>query len=383
VEPSAAPSLSATPVRIEFVDGLRALAALFVVLHHAWLIIWPVYYKEYPEKGWPESLTTWLSYGHFPVTFFIVISGFCLGLPIARKGAEGWKGAWNFYSRRARRIIPPYYASMVVIGILILTLIGERTGTHWDGNATINWGRVGYAFLMLNNVVPGSSINGVYWSIAVEWQIYLVFPLLVVLWLRFGVWWATLAATLVGYAVAYYTANTPYILLSGQFYAMFALGFLAAYLAHNPTWVKRLSKVPWALVSVLLLAALGFHLRTISLMTAMPWFPIYDIVVGLAALCVLLAGCFGDRRVNGLLCTRPLLQIGAFSYSLYLMHMPILQLAWQYTIRPMWLPEWEQFKLLAIFGVPACLLTAWLFYILIERHFDPAAAKRSRQEHVV
>ncbi|HEX8033216.1 MAG TPA: hypothetical protein VF510_05180, partial [Ktedonobacterales bacterium] len=72
------PTTSHTPhfpqQRLVFVDGLRALAALYVVVHHAWLEIWPVDYNRFPS-GSLAVLTNWMGYGHFAVSVFIVLSG--------------------------------------------------------------------------------------------------------------------------------------------------------------------------------------------------------------------------------------------------------------------------------------------------------------------
>lgn len=92
---------SLAPVRLDYLDGLRALAALYVVLHHAWLTIWSAEYYKQPV-GVLAALTGWLAYGHFAVSAFIVISGFSLMLPVARGGVlKG--GARRFFKKRARR----------------------------------------------------------------------------------------------------------------------------------------------------------------------------------------------------------------------------------------------------------------------------------------
>lgn len=76
-------------LHLRYVDGFRALTATFIVLHHAWLQMWPIDYGESPT-GIVKILTGWLLYGRFGVTFFIVISGFCLMLAVA--GGDGTLG---------------------------------------------------------------------------------------------------------------------------------------------------------------------------------------------------------------------------------------------------------------------------------------------------
>ena len=115
-------SRPATPparLRLNHVDGLRALAALYVVLHHIWL------------DGRPEDRAhdwgSWLRHGHFAVTLFIVLSGYCLMLPVVR-GDGTLRGGIVPYLKRARRILPPYYAALGVTILLSTFLIGHKTG---------------------------------------------------------------------------------------------------------------------------------------------------------------------------------------------------------------------------------------------------------------
>ena len=82
-------------------DGLRGLAALYVVLFHCWLLAFP----GFPRNSGPFWLG-WLMYGRLAVVFFLVLSGFSLALSPARKG---WQqgGVARFLRRRAWRILPP------------------------------------------------------------------------------------------------------------------------------------------------------------------------------------------------------------------------------------------------------------------------------------
>jgi len=99
----AARAMAATrPGRVVGLDGIRGLAALFVVLNHIFERAWPGYPAN-PAPFW----AAWMTYGRFAVVMFIALSGFSLGLGPARSG-------WRFNSiatyahRRAWRILPPY-----------------------------------------------------------------------------------------------------------------------------------------------------------------------------------------------------------------------------------------------------------------------------------
>src|SRR5439155_8981431 len=92
--------------RVVGLDGIRGLAALFVVVHHCWLMT----FHGYPRNTGPGWLGP-LLYGHFAVVVFITLSGFSLALSPARKGWD-LGGTKRFAQRRAWRILPPYWAAL-------------------------------------------------------------------------------------------------------------------------------------------------------------------------------------------------------------------------------------------------------------------------------
>src|SRR5919199_5849925 len=92
--------------RLAGLDGLRGLAALFVVVNHVFLRAFPGYPVDH-APFW----AAWFIYGRFAVVVFIVLSGFSLALSPAR---NGWRldGVSRFAHRRARRILPAYWAAL-------------------------------------------------------------------------------------------------------------------------------------------------------------------------------------------------------------------------------------------------------------------------------
>ena len=94
------------PRRLAGLDGVRGLAALFVVVNHVFLRAFP----GYPVDKAP-FWAAWFIYGRFAVVVFIVLSGFSLALSPAR---HGWRldGVSRFARRRAWRILPPYWAAL-------------------------------------------------------------------------------------------------------------------------------------------------------------------------------------------------------------------------------------------------------------------------------
>jgi peptidoglycan/LPS O-acetylase OafA/YrhL len=345
--------------RLEFLDGLRALAALVVLVHHAQLEVWA------------ESVSPLNYFGRMAVDVFIVLSGFCLMLPALRAGGRLRDGTLGFFARRARRILPPYYGALALSLLLIWAFIGEKTGAHWDASLPVTRNGVVANLILLQNIVHRYEINHAFWSIATEWQIYFLFPLLLLSWRRLG------PAVTASLALA--ASLAVVVLLHGSevtyhFVGLFAVGMLGATLAFSET------RVPWqALAAGLWLAVAGLMAFGWTRHITSPRGAFCDTVVGLAAMTLVVAAA---RRPNGwlhqALAARPLARIGLFSYSLYLVHAPLVHLVWQYALRPLHLGPRATFSLLVAAGGPAIVGAAWLFFLVLERPFLRAAAPSPR-----
>ena len=106
---------------LKFLDGLRGIAALYVVLHHS-------YQASYMGIHAPTGFF-FFRWGRAAVTIFIAISGYCLGLPVVRSGLLLKGGTLHFYKKRARRILTPYYVALamgVASDAFLLTPAGHR-----------------------------------------------------------------------------------------------------------------------------------------------------------------------------------------------------------------------------------------------------------------
>src|SRR5215472_15685887 len=105
--PAARATPPARPGRVVGLDGLRGLAALFVVLSHIFERAWP----GYPGANHAPLWAAWLLYGRGAVAIFIMLSGFSLGLGPARSGWR-FKSMATYAHRRTWRILPPYWAAL-------------------------------------------------------------------------------------------------------------------------------------------------------------------------------------------------------------------------------------------------------------------------------
>jgi peptidoglycan/LPS O-acetylase OafA/YrhL len=367
---SEAPALTWTPTRLAYVDGVRALAALYVVVTHAWRMVWPDHSGRVPA-GVLSPLTAWLAYGHFAVSVFIVVSGFSLMLAVVRADGRLAGGAWGFFKRRCRRILPTHYAALALSLTLIALLIGRKTGTIWDVSLPVNPAVALIHVLMLQDLVVPYSVNYAFWSIAVEFHIYFLFPLLVWLWRRVGPWWTVAGAVALSAVLYLELVNTILNSLNPQYVGLFALGMLAAQIGtgREKQWQRLRERVSWrhialAAVVMLSMACLIGGGRLLDHLTYL------DGLAGLAAAATLVAAARPVLgRLRATLEWRPLVLLGLFSYSVYLIHAPLLQVLWQYVLYPLHLGDTVTFFLLELGGVPLILAAAYGFFLVFERPF--------------
>ena len=194
--PSLSPSSVATPaspeVRLSYspgLDGLRAIAVMAVLLYHADL--------------------RWLPGGFLGVEVFFVISGYLItALLLAEWHQKGSINLKEFWLRRARRLLPALYVLLVVsMAFAVVFLPGEVAGLRAEAIAAV--GYVTNWFLILGQEsyfesVGRASLLEHLWSLAVEEQFYLIWPLLLALGLGVGTRYRRrkliLAAALVGAA---------------------------------------------------------------------------------------------------------------------------------------------------------------------------------------
>ena len=360
-------------MHLGYLDGLRGVAALYVVACHI------VAYHFDRLNPTAAFLVTPVRFGSYAVAVFIVLSGFCLMLPVARS-ADGMLrgGARRFFLSRARRILPPYYFAVVFSLILTAFFIGHKTGSPWDTSVPVT--RLGLLshLLMLQDIsnATWAQIDSPLWSVSVEWRIYFCFPLLVWCWRRFGPWVTTALTLAVSFVFVLAFLHVPVLTrfnsqnhgLSPQYLGLFALGMLAAGIAFSERSVlarlRHHAFWNWLTVGVFLVLVM-FTAKHPSFFSARPR---QDLLVGLFAACLLVASSHAGGLQKAL-SWKPLIAVGSFAYSLYLIHLPILQMVWQYIIHPLRLSGSAGLLLHAALGAPLCVGTAYGFHLVCERPF--------------
>ncbi len=342
------PAASSQNERRRDIQGLRALAVVLVIADHA---------------GAPG-----FGGGFIGVDVFFVVSGYVITqllLREARKGAR--QGLADFYSRRIRRILPAATATLVVTMVAAVLLLGARMDPLLPGD--VRWASLFAANFRLvssgnNYFVPGlhPSLVTHFWSLAVEEQFYVVWPVVVYSIARLvepRSLHRALAVTLIaGVAVSawwsiHLSAGDPVAAYYSPFTRFWELGLgclLATVASTRPirfVWLERL------------VAGLGVALLVVALIMVnsdsvypgwRAWLPCG------ATAALIWAGVGGGRTfASRLLSTRPLGYVGDISFSLYLFHFPLLELAKE---APSWLSSVD-WRLLAIGGTVVCALCSY------------------------
>lgn len=162
--------------RFAQVDGLRAIAILWVFLFHIVLLFAEFIPQAQTEALFGQSHLQWMLHGHFGVDIFFIISGFLIGdLLIGEVEKTGSIRFWRFYVRRTIRLAPLYY--------LVIAVVFTFGWITQDPKLNISnaWANLIY----VNNFLPDlEQFMPWTWSLAVEEQFYLLCPLLIFLMAR-------------------------------------------------------------------------------------------------------------------------------------------------------------------------------------------------------
>jgi peptidoglycan/LPS O-acetylase OafA/YrhL len=356
--------------RLAGLDGIRGLAALFVVVNHVFLRAFPGYPVDH-APFWAG----WFIYGRFAVVVFIVLSGFSLALSPAR---HGWRlgGISRFAQRRARRILPAYWASLA-FSLAVAWLIVPQPG-HGVPDAK----SVFVNGLLVQNLVGAHSPNAAFWSMAVEAQLYLLFPLLLLTIRRWGAGAMVGTVTCVVAAVGIFGPHLPrvdtFVIQSPpDLAALFALGILTAGIVTASA--KRRSW-PWAWLA---LGAAAPVMVTIwwqgSVWTLDHLFWV-DLALGPAIACLLAALATGrPSPLLRLLDSRPIRNLGLSSYSLYLTHAPIVVFVYEDIVAGRVHQGVAAFLVTLALALPLTIAFARMFAAVFEtpflRHTSSASAR--------
>lgn len=291
------------------IQGLRAVAVLLVIFHHAF----------------PSALPG----GYIGVDIFFVISGFLItGLLIKDAERKGSQLLLDFYARRVRRILP-----MALIGIMFGTIFAQTllgpvlaADARQDGFFALlflaNWHFNNVAVDYFAAGLPASLFQH-YWSLAVEEQFYLIWPLLIV-WSRrwrtgplVTIGLVSLSSFVFSVIQSENGSATAFLATETRIWEL-GLGALLSILGKS----RANQRFSTLLILVLIALAIRFNSET-----GFPGLPAFVVVLSTILLII-------TSESNRLLKSKPLVFLGDISFSLYIWHWILIQGANLYLPQP-------------------------------------------------
>ncbi len=341
---------------------LRGVAALLVLISHINRANEASYSGELKEEFW---LLNWLDLGSFGVALFFTLSGCTLYLSANRTGFPRVTSWYLFYLKRFFRIWPAFALALLaylLAGHLLHDTLLPYKDT-WIGSPRLTPYAMGdlvhYLLLVFNFSGPAGLYNNAFWSLPIEFQYYLVLPLLVVLVQKFGPW-ALFGMIVLGHLL--YKADFDGIDSSLVFrlFFTFCLGVYCGYLYERANF--RLTT--WFTLPALLAMTAFVYLFSKGRFSGLPM-PSEWIVYGFVAV-----GCVLVTVLTSIRVPKPIAHVltfyGDVSYSLYLLHNLVIALAVVIFIHfSTWLAPFKLLYLTLATTVGSTLI-AWLSYKFVE-----------------
>jgi peptidoglycan/LPS O-acetylase OafA/YrhL len=340
------------------IQGLRAIAVMVVLLNHL---------------GFPG-----MANGGVGVDVFFVISGFVItGILLREEARTGHTNIPAFYARRARRILP--MAVFVIAVVVIVDRIVDGAALSRDVAIDGRYDALfqangGYLRTWLQNSLhdfytgplPPQGLGGlaVYWSLAIEEKFYIVYPMMFLLiaaiplrWVSVRIRLSVVLAVIIAASFAYAYSKPPPI---GWYFSTpsraWELG-AGCLLAVSTLWLRR---IPVPVATCMTWVGLGGLIFVILYQTPMAWPHGLPLLPVIATGLIIAGGSVVPRFGSELLLRRrPLQLLALWSFSLYLVHKPIVVWAGQLTGRPLSLVEEIVVGVISIAVAAAC-------YTLIE-----------------
>lgn len=356
-----------TPRRIRFeqIDALRGAAALLVLLHHAWVHAggyqWPVLYVE--GRAW--EVFRIYGYTYIGVDLFLVLSGFCLAYPYYSNVRRTFR--WREYAqRRFWRIYPPYFlvfALLLLLGWLVRRGGGPQLPTMFA--EPLSWMQ-----LIGGLTLQTTQLNASFWSLCLELRWYMLFPF-VLLWALRTTALQPLTITLIISALVPDDIRGP-----GKvpiYLPVFVAGLWAAEITARPEqrWHPFLRR--WAWLGFAVFLVLACFLLPGALSPGRAGFREAWLTASLF-FCLVLGSLEQDWHGWPV---RLLAIIGEFSYTLYLIHEPVIHGLWLLVHSDRW-PGYLQWAFWQGAVVPGTVLLAALLFKGIEQPFLRIKRQKSR-----
>jgi len=345
-------AINSTPYQPE-IDGLRAIAISAVVLFHL-------------DVPWVEK-------GYLGVDMFFVLSGFLITRMIMRQMQQGTFEFGTFYIRRLRRLFPAYLFT-IVLTLMLFSMVLPKSRLEELGDSAF------YSVLHLSNFFWASERSNYFaagqtdfrpllhlWSLSVEEQFYLVWPVLLLLSYKLRQRWALYLFLCTPVALTFWKvglSNAENMIVAFYYphlrFFEFAIGALAWVVSMRMGHIKNVNRELLLVAGLLVLAAQFYGITQ-------RWSLDSSFFITAVIVCVATLACILGSNANlfgRFLKLKPLVGLGIISYSLYLLHWPLITF-YRFVVYKVNLDSiFEQTVLLLI-----CLLVAGLCHRFVEQRF--------------
>jgi peptidoglycan/LPS O-acetylase OafA/YrhL len=291
------------PKKISQLDAIRGIAILLVIIHNS---------DKYPSLHLhPLSANGWMG-----VDLFFVLSGFLItGILLDTKQSEGYFR--NFYARRCLRIWPLYYSLLFFMFVLVPLLRPSEAATIFEARSSPWWS---YPFFLQNFLVPIPTMAtgplAVTWSLAIEEQFYLVWPLVVRFCSNAQLRRIAIAVICLSPALRLFLSWHQVNIYSNVFCRLDGLmaGALLAVVVRGRNFLpSRFMRAAWTsllITTLLAFVAEALHARWVT----------FSFTAAASASLVYLALFSAQRWLRLVLTNRFIVYTGTISYGLYLLH---------------------------------------------------------------
>jgi peptidoglycan/LPS O-acetylase OafA/YrhL len=342
------------------INAWRGIAALLVAYFHCRQVTW-IGMHEFHKAASGFDLNTLFSYLTFPIAWgsagvpiFFVISGYCIHRGTARKLLANPAASFdtrNFLLRRFARIYPVLIAALLLTYALDSISLGFTPVSHKINPVSL------HAFMVnlfsLQGVADKTfGSNGALWTLSLEVQFYLVYPLLLMVRRSWGMTRLLLGIAVINLASGWYLESHEIVVFTSYWFSWTLGAWIAETKARvgpqSPRWSIPLQ------VLAFVLAALGCVLFARAQYIAFQMWALAFAVYLFRAL---------DKPMRESLAVRGFSKLGDFSFSLYIVHLPIFVLLGSLFFRSaLQTSIWPSFAFTAI-----AVAVASVFYVLVER----------------
>ncbi|HJP63197.1 MAG TPA: acyltransferase [Mucilaginibacter sp.] len=304
-------------MRIKHIDALRGIAAIIITFFHL-----------SGSSGLSMNFASYGKYGYLGVEIFFVISGFILPYSMHKTGYD-IDNFGRFILKRIIRIYPAYLVA-ILVGIALPLLTGR---------VVVSMSAILSHVLFLNSILGLDWISPVFWTLAIEFQFYILIGLLY----KYISHSNSESLMLIGIVTgsSFFLKNASYIF---YWFPFFSLGILI----YNRKFTSTPKDIFWVTAAMLL--------AIITYVFGLP----ETIAAGFAFLFIVFIKMENTTRLN-----KVMLGFGTISYPLYLVHWEVGRAAARLTRHIPKLGDLEIFKV--FIGLIISIFTAYLLYLFVEK----------------